>query len=219
MTGPYRWTGSVLSAAHRTSTRRQMSDFCHASCRRAPNNCAAVRCVFGNICFTAEGGEVHLGTMFSTAGNLAVNGIVAFEGQKLDKLRALTGALDQTYVVIVAFAIGHHFDPQIREKKMKVQHCSVAADGHCQLGHKVVLEAHRHLARRHQGVGVARSIRCADSGWAGNAMKDGRADCGIHRAPKGHPKVTEVAETTTCRRPGDREKCASEAGKDRLAGT
>ncbi len=153
---------------------------------------------FGNIRLLQKGEKVHLGTTFSTAGNWAVNGIVAFEGQKMDKLRALTGALDQTYVVIVASArSGITSIPQIREKKMKVNIVQLPPTGIANFGTKVVLEAHG--ISREDIKAWGGSINTVSIQAAGNAMKDGRADLWIHPAPKGHPKVTEVAETTDVR--------------------
>lgn len=153
---------------------------------------------FGNIRLLEKNEKIQLGTTFSTAGTWATRGIVAFEGKKTANLRALTGALDQSYMAImVTEKSGIGSLSQIREKKMKVHLVQLPPTGLAAYGTKVILEAHGITYDDIKSWGG--SVNSVNIQAAGNAIKDGRADIWIHPVSKGHPKVTEVSETTEVR--------------------
>ncbi len=153
---------------------------------------------FGNIRLLQKNEKVQLGTTFTTAGTWAAKGIVAFEGRKTPALRALIGALDQSYMaIIVTKKSGITSLSQIREKRMKVHLVQLPPTGLAAYGTKVILLAHWISYDDIKKWGG--SVNSVNIQAAGNAMKDGRADIWLHPVSKGHPKVTELAETTDVR--------------------
>ena len=153
---------------------------------------------FGNIRLLEKGQKINLGTTFTTAGNWAVNGTVAFDGKKTTKVRALTGALDQAYLVIIATKkSGLTSLSEIRKTKRKVNVVVLPPTGLAAFGTKVILEGHGITYNDIKQWGGR--VDTVNIQGAGNAMKDGRADLWIHPVAKGHPKVTELAQTTDVR--------------------
>lgn len=153
---------------------------------------------FGNIRLLERGQKINLGTTFTTAGNWAVNGIVAFDGKKTSKVRALTGALDQSYMVIIATKkSGITSLSEVRRTKRKIHLVQLPPTGLAAYGTKVILEGHGITYDDIKKWGG--SVNTVNIQAAGNAMKDGRADIWIHPVSKGHPKVTELAQTTDVR--------------------
>jgi TRAP transporter TAXI family solute receptor len=153
---------------------------------------------FGNIRLLERGEKINLGVTFTTAGTWAVNGIVAFDGKKTSKVRALTGALDQSYMVIIATKkSGITSLSEVRRTKRKVNVVVLPPTGLAAFGTKVILEGHGITYDDIKKWGG--SVNTVNIQGAGNAMKDGRADLWIHPVAKGHPKVTELAQTTDVR--------------------
>jgi TRAP transporter TAXI family solute receptor len=153
---------------------------------------------FGNIRLLERGQKINLGVTFTTAGNWAIKGIEAFDGKKTSKVRALTGALDEAYMVIIATKkSGITSLSEVRKTKRKMNVVVLPPTGLAAFGTKVILEAHGITYADIKRWGG--SVNTMNIQGAGNAMKDGRADLWIHPVAKGHPKVTELAQTTDVR--------------------
>lgn len=151
---------------------------------------------FGNIKLLNKNQKIQLATTFNAAANWGYNGVVAFKGGKTDNIRAIVGALDQYYLIVMTRPGSGITDlHQIKKKKMKVVITQNPPGGLAHYGTWLVLNAYgltEDLIKKWGG-----SVNKVATSTSVNAMRDGRADIWIHPVTVGHPAVTELTQTST----------------------
>lgn len=150
---------------------------------------------FGNIKLLNKNQKIQLATTFNAAANWGYNGVVAFKGGKATNIRAIVGALDQYYLIVMARPGSGITDlHQIKQKKMKVNVTQNPPGGLAHYGTWLVLNAYgltEDLIKKWGG-----SVNKVTMSASISAMKDRRADIWIHPVTAGHPAVTELTQTT-----------------------
>lgn len=139
--------------------------------------------------------KADMGLIFDCQLAWAYNGEASYKGKPDKNLRQLVGSMDKYYIVFVAqkgFA-AKSFD-EIIQKKLPVKFCTLPEGGSAIIALRQLFEVKGISESDFKSWGG--SIKFANSPPALSAMlKTGQADIWIQPAPKGHPTVTELAQT------------------------